>query len=94
MRVADPGSLGVVVSSGGLVRVNPGGIAVVVDVEGIAVMVTSRTVRTNHWPGRFSRDASRTGRVCIGGRFSGGSRCWRASSDVRSSMATRYGKRR
>ena len=36
--MADPGSLGVVVSSGGLVRVNPG-IAVVVDVEGIAVMV-------------------------------------------------------
>ena len=37
--MADPGALGVVVSSGGLVRVNPGGIAVVVDVEGIEVMV-------------------------------------------------------
>ena len=37
--MADPGALGVVVSSGELVRVNPGGIAVVVDVEGIEVMV-------------------------------------------------------
>ena len=50
-----------------------------------------RLVRTSHWPGRFCRDTSRSGKVCIGGRFSGGSRCWRASSDVRSSMATGYG---